>query len=240
MYKIIIFHKKFQMPIVKIPTSFNISLEFDTPGLGRRLASLFFDMLIQYAYIYLIIELHSSVFQAQWQNSWAIWLILLSPVFVYHIFSEVALNGQSLGKKIMKLRVVNLNGGRPSISQFLIRWLLRVSDLWIVILLFLLISFMGGQGNTETIIAVLFGFGFLITDIILVSNSSKGQRIGDVLAQTILIKINRAETLNSTIFREVEKEYVPAFPQVMRISDRDLNIIKTLINNGNEKQNSRH
>lgn len=217
------------MPIVTVPTSFNIDLEFDAPGLGRRMVSLFIDMLAQYLYIILVSYLMSKLFWLG--DGWAVSLILMSPVFLYHIIMEVTTNGQSIGKKIMKLRVVSLNGGRPSISQLLIRWLLRVSDLWIVILLFMLLYVMtGGGGETQAMIAFVFGMGFLITDVILVLNAKKPQRIGDLLAQTIVIKTSVKESLSNTIFREVEEGYVPRFPEVMRISDRDLNVIKNLLN----------
>ena len=228
------------MPIVSVPTSFNISLEFDAPGLGRRWVALLIDMIVQILYVilasYLLNKISFGFDSDAGFNQWAIGLLVMSPIFLYHILFESLTNGQSIGKKIMSLRVVSINGGRPSISQLLIRWLLRVSDLWIVILLLMLFTFRGG-GDTEGLIAFTFGMAFLLTDIILVANSKKAQRIGDILAQTIVIKTSAKESLHNTIFREVEEGYVPAFPQVMRISDKDLNIIKNLLSNA---KNSRH
>ncbi len=60
----------------------------------------------------------------------------------------------------MKLRVVSINGGRPSISQLLIRWLLRISDLWIVILLFMLFYLLGSGGDTQGVIAFYLAWVF--------------------------------------------------------------------------------
>ncbi|HRB79924.1 MAG TPA: hypothetical protein PKY86_06915, partial [Niabella sp.] len=131
----------------------------------------------------------------------------------------------------------SLNGGRPSISQFLIRWLLRISDLWIIILAFLLIYALSGFATTEIVLTIVFGIGFFLTDVLLVANSKKAQRIGDILAQTIVIKTNTQETLDSTVFREVATDYVPLFPQVMHISDRDLNAIKNLLSRYRENRN---
>lgn len=223
------------MPVVSVPTSFNISLEFDAPGLGRRSLSLFIDMLVQYLYIILVSYIMSVLYWGR--DEWALWLILLSPVFLYHLIWELTSNGQSIGKKMTKLRVVSINGGRPSVSQLLIRWLLRISDLWIVILLYLLIYLMAGGGGVESVIAFMFGMGFLVADIILVANSKRAQRIGDILAQTIVIKTSAKESLHNTIFREVAEDYVLRFPEVMRISDRDLNIIKNLLNDAGRSGN---
>ncbi len=226
------------MPIVSVPTSFNISLEFDAPGLGRRWVALLIDMIVQILYVitasYLLNQVSVGFGPDAGFNQWAIGLLAMSPVFLYHILSESLTNGQSVGKKIMSLRVISINGGRPSISQLLIRWLLRVSDLWIVMLVLMLFSF-GGAG-TEGLIAFTFGMAFLLMDIILVANSRKAQRTGDILAQTIVIKTSVKESLHDTIFREVEAGYVPAFPQVMRISDKDLNIIKNLLSNAKNPQ----
>ncbi|GAB3006093.1 RDD family protein [Niabella terrae] len=222
------------MPAVSIPTSFNISLDFEVPGFGRRLVALAIDMTVQFIYFLLASRILNSLKGLRFDadsgfNDWAWGLIILVPVFLYHIVLEVATNGQSTGKKIMGIRVVSTNGGRPSLSQLLIRWLLRVSDLWVFLLLLIIIYVMAGVEVNDALLLIFFGMGFLLTDIILVAATSKAQRIGDMLAQTILIRTGKVENLSSTIFREVEADYRPMFPQVMRISDKDLNVIKSLL-----------
>lgn len=229
------------MPVVSIPTSFNISLQFDAPGLGRRMASLFIDMLAQYLYLilvsYVMSKLSFGISEHAAFNTWAIWLILMCPVFLYHIILEATANGQSIGKKIMKLRVVSINGGRPSIGQLLIRWLLRISDLWIIILLYLFVYVIAGMRDVQALMVLVFGMSFLVADIILVANSKKAQRIGDILAQTIVIKTSNKETLTSTVFMEVNTDYQPMFPQVMRISDKDLNMVKKILEDNTKTNN---
>lgn len=227
------------MPVISIPTSFNIDVAFEVPSFGRRIASLLIDMAVEICYLIVASWLLGRLVENidPWDedgqhNLWAIQLLTIAPVFLYHIIMEITTNGQSVGKKIMNLRVVNRNGGKASISQFLIRWLLRVSDLWIVILLILLLSL--GGGNMQTFFIFILGFGFLVTDIVLVASSKRAQRIGDLLAHTILIRTNKHEDLSSTIFREVGEDYSPLFPQVMHISDRDLNIIKNLLDNAHK------
>lgn len=228
------------MPVISIPTSFNIDVAFEVPSFGRRLASLLIDMVVEICYLiaafWLIGKLAGPAYSwdedAQY-NLWALQLLAIAPVFLYHIIMEVTTNGQSVGKKVMKLRVVNDKGGKASISQFLIRWLLRVSDLWMVIILALLLSLSDGT-NLQTFFMLLLALGFLVTDIVLVASSKRSQRIGDLLAHTIVIRTNKQQDLSATIFREVSEDYVPVFPQVMHISDRDLNIIKNLLDNAHK------
>lgn len=148
------------------------------------------------------------------------------------------MNGQSLGKKVMGLRVVSINGGRPSLSQFLIRWLLRVSDTWIVMILVMLITLSTSRGSgLEAWMIFIFGFGFLVTDLILIISTKKAQRVGDVLAHTIIIKTHSKAAIEETLFQEVENNYKPLFPQVMRISDRDLNVVNRILQQSRNNNN---
>lgn len=223
------------MALIKVPTSFNIEVEFEIPEFYRRLFSLLIDVLMEIIYLFVASRIMRSITESydltnedSLYDLSAIGMLLILPVLIYHVVLEITMNGQSIGKKIMGIRVVNENGGRPSVSQFLIRWLLRVSDLWILAILFML-STGGMGGGVEAGFLLLAALAFLITDIVLVVSSKKGQRIGDILAKTILIRINSKASIEETIFREVEDTYTPSFPQIMKLSDRDINAIKSIL-----------
>jgi uncharacterized RDD family membrane protein YckC len=215
------------MAIIRVPTNFNIEIEFEIPEFYRRLLSLIIDMILEYFYLRLVIEVMNTVNLEGW-DAYGLGLLLLLPFFCYHLIMEVTMNGQSIGKKVMGIRVVNEIGGRPGISQFLIRWLLRVSDLWIAIILIMLISTPNLFRDAETSFVVLCGLAFIITDIVLVVSSRKGQRIGDLLAKTILIRSNPRGSIDDTVFVPVADNYVPSFPQIMQLSDKDINAIKSI------------
>jgi uncharacterized RDD family membrane protein YckC len=226
------------MGAIKVPTNFNIELEFEVPEFYRRLIALIIDMLLQYFYLRIAGEIYTSIvnnssFDTDSQhNLWSVRWLLLLPLMFYHLVCEITMNGQSIGKKIMGLRVVDEIGGKPSISQFLIRWLLRISDLWIAqILLFIFYVVVTNSAidDMEIIILVVFAFGFLVTDIVLVVSSKKGQRVGDILARTILISIRNKSNIEETVFQEVAADYVPSFPQIMQLSDKDINAIKSIL-----------
>jgi RDD family len=148
------------------------------------------------------------------------------------------MNGQSMGKKVMGLRVVDEHGGRPSISQFLIRWLLRLSDVWIAALIIYIveiINVVGSGAGLEATMVILCAVCFLITDIVLVVSSKKSQRLGDILAKTIIISTRTKSNINETVFQEVADSYVPSFPQIMQLSDRDINAIKSIVEAARKK-----
>ncbi len=229
------------MAVIKVPTSFNIDVEFQIPEFFRRLISLLIDIVIEFFYLLIATQLFKIVAGSSdlsnpdsAYNMQGIALLLIVPVLVYHVFFEITLNGQSVGKKVMGLRVVDEKGGKASISQFFIRWLLRISDVWIASLIIFLIS--NPQfDNLQTGFIVLFAFGFLLTDIILVLSSKKGQRIGDLLARTILIRTSSKSNIEETIFQEVADNYVPSFPQIMQLSDKDINAIKSILETARKK-----
>ncbi len=223
------------MSTLKVPTSFNIDVEFEIPEFFRRFLSLLIDLVIQFLYLVLANKILSLIFanleksKDFYYDRLAYIFLMYLPIFLYHVSLEITLNGQSFGKKIMQLRVVNENGGRASVSQFLIRWLLRVSDTWIVLAILVLMEGAAMGGNNEGSFIVLGILIFLIADIILVISSPKGQRIGDILARTILIRTHTQSSITETVFQEVENTYTPQFPQIMRLSDKDINAIKSIL-----------
>ena len=60
-------------------------------------------------------------------------------------------------------------------------------------------------------------------------NSAKGQRIGDLLEHTLLIRTNAQSSIEETVFQEVADTYIPSFPQIMQLSDKDINAIKSIL-----------
>lgn len=228
------------MAAIKVPTSFNIDVEFEIPEFYRRLLALLIDMVIEFSYLilsmYLFNKIRGTVHAYDNDTAYnmsAVELLLLLPLFLYHIVLEFTMNGQSVGKKIMALKVVHENGGRASFSQFFIRWILRVSDVWIVFIVLVIIF--NSMRDPELNIAFLAALVFLVTDVILVIASRKSQRIGDILARTILIRTNRKASIEETVFQEVADSYTPSFPRIMQLSDRDINAIKSILETARKK-----
>ena len=229
------------MAVIKVPTNFNIEVDFEVPEFYRRLLSLAIDTLFLFFYYKIAIEIliaifkNSNVFDGdRLYNIYGVLLLLILPILMYHAVSEILMNGQSFGKKIMGIRVVNENGGKPSISQFLVRWMIR--DIWFFFLLIMGIQSLAqneekGEGGFMVVLALIY----FITDIVLVVSSKKGQRIGDILAKTILIRINTKGNIEDTVFIDVADSYVPCFPQIMQLSDKDINAIKSILETAKKK-----
>ncbi|HWJ91531.1 MAG TPA: RDD family protein [Flavisolibacter sp.] len=226
------------MSTVRIATNFNIDIEFISPAFYRRLLAWVIDLVIEVIYLIMAGKFFSwlasnsgSDVDSQY-NLQFILLLLLVPFLVYHVVCEVTMSGQSVGKKIMGIRVISENGGKPTFGQYIIRWLIRTSDFMLFTML-LLLPYAQYYGNRFYwgIAGVL---ALLLADIVLV-NSRKQQRLGDILAHTLLIDTKQNESINDTIFLELSEKYIPSFPQVMQLSDRDINSLKGILDTARKR-----
>ena len=208
------------MSVIKLNTGFNIELEFAIAPFHKRLLAWFVDVVVQLAYMLIgskIIAIASG--GSIWNDSfgWAQVLFYI-PIVLYHLLFEIMWNGQSPGKRALGIRVITTEGGQPSVSQYLIRWMFKTIDFpyWIP-------GEVYGDGWPAI---TLF---FIFTGIACIIFTSKSQRVGDLVAGTIIINTRNRATWQDTVFMEVDDNYQASFPEVMRLSDRDINTIKQII-----------
>jgi hypothetical protein len=62
-----------------------------------------------------------------------------------------------------------------------------------------------------------------------VAISEKGQRLGDMLAETTVIRTQRKVSMEDTIFAKTGAHYEPVFAAVASLSDRDATTIKEVL-----------
>ncbi|MFL5789671.1 MAG: RDD family protein [Flavisolibacter sp.] len=223
------------MSTIRIMTNFNIELEFIAAPFHRRLLAWLIDLIILILYSLLAARFLTWFVKVVNEGAgWAVFMILILPFLTYHLICEVTMNGQSIGKKIMGLQVVNENGGQPSIGQYVIRWLIRTSD-YMLIVIILYAPRAAQTGDVDFLWKLAIAIGLLITDIILVNSSKKSQRLGDMLAHTLLIRPIQNLTIEDTVFQQVAQNYIPSFPQVMHLSDRDINSLKSILDTARKK-----
>jgi uncharacterized RDD family membrane protein YckC len=123
----------------KLLTPENVYVEYELAGLGSRFAANCIDTLLQGVLIFLIglgtllggVDFE-NVEQSLRQENAAVIAIGISLLFVilfgYHIFFEMLLNGQTPGKKALKLRVLKQNGEPVGLFDSLLRNVLRIAD----------------------------------------------------------------------------------------------------------------
>lgn len=193
------------METVKVNTSQHIDIDYPVAGLGERVAARLIDIGIFVAawFIFMILSLLTGFVKG---NDTLFVVLVVSFVFIivfYDLLCEIFMNGQSVGKKLLKIKVISLNGGQPTIGQYFLRWIFRFIDFTVVT------AWVGG--------------------LISVAVTEKKQRIGDLVAGTTLIKTVPRTTFQHIAFQPVHDEYVPTFENVHLMSDRDIELVHEVL-----------
>lgn len=217
------------MSIIQISTPFNIDLEFEIAEFHKRLFAYIIDFFILILYLAIMKNLYyggfNNVNRDILESHIGIDILTISvPMLLYSLVSEVLMHGQTIGKKIMKIRVISLEGGEPTLGQYLLRWMFRA---WEWPFLFGYVFF-----STGSIIAYTLITGFLgILVVIIIGVSKKSQRLGDIAANTAVVNTRSKLSVHDTVFMEISQpDYHVKFPEVLKLTDRDINTIKNVVN----------
>ncbi|MDM1407110.1 RDD family protein [Myroides sp. DF42-4-2] len=194
------------MAKLTINTTQNIEIDFKAAAVGERILAFILDMIFKILYLIVFYYVNSlfklsSYFSADVWSVNAYWLVVSLPVVFYTVFFEVIMQGETPGKKILGIRVIKIDGYQATVVDYFVRWILRVLDI------------LASNG----IVAIF--------SIIFTQNS---QRLGDILAGTTVVSTKNRIHIGTTIFREVEEEYVPVLPQVIRLSDADIGVVQEI------------
>lgn len=204
------------MNTIAIQTAQNIEVEYDVASLGDRVVARIIDGLILGAYVMAFVLIFFIGGYTGPGNEAVIGFVFLFaflPIMFYDLVMEQFFNGQSIGKKVMKIKVISLNGAQPTFSQYLLRWLFRLVD---------------------------FSLSGSLVGLITVAVSENKQRVGDMVAGTTLIKTVPRTTLQHTLYVATEDKpaWQPMYPEVINLSDREMQLIKDVITNVNRTRNT--
>jgi len=194
------------MTQLSINTTQNVNINFEAASVGERILAFFLDNLVKVAYIIVVYYIFFYYLGInKWMESMDRWssasvqIFFYFPVMFYSLLFESLFEGQTIGKRLLKMKVVKIDGYQASFGDYLMRWVMRVID-------------------------VNFSFG--IVGLVSVVTSKKSQRIGDMAAGTSVISLKNNININHTILEEIGERYVPTYPLVIKLSDNDARIIK--------------
>jgi uncharacterized RDD family membrane protein YckC len=215
------------MPSIQINTPFNLALDFELAALHKRILAYVVDIFILVIYSWGMREFLYNLLDVR-HNWLGIDIVLVSiPMLLYPLICEISMHGQSLGKKVLGIRVMSLEGGEPTVSQYLLRWATRFFEWPLVFgLLFQIVL------PDYLVIYQLFFVGFLgVFVVIIIAISKSNQRLGDLGAGTVVVDIKVKTHLHETVFLDIssQKDYIVQFPEVMKLTDRDINTIKSIL-----------
>lgn len=220
------------MSLIQINTPFNIDLEFEIAEFHKRLLAYIIDFLLLVFYLFCMKELLYTGLDLERSEVVGLDILIISmPMFLYSLCTELWMKGQTVGKKVLGIRVISLEGGEPTFGQYLTRWITRV---WEWPFLFGYMAYSTLSIPIYTLITAFLG----VIVVIIVAVNSKSQRLGDMAANTAVVNTSTSFTLADTVFMHVTNtDYKVMFPEVMRLSDRDINTVKSVLNHAIKKGN---
>lgn len=201
------------MQNIEINTTQNVRISYEVAHLGDRIFAFLIDAAIIGAGA-LITMLFSLLFFSEAQ-SWFFYLLTV-PFFVFYtLVSEILLKGQTLGKRALRLQVVKLNGSEATSSDYFLRWLFRLLDIYL-------------------------SLGMIAT--IFISTSKKGQRLGDVVSETSAIRVKPSIDMS---FEEISTKYSkdnyePKYPQVVKLNEKDMLLVQEVLLRYKKHTNKAH
>lgn len=181
------------MKYIDISTAHNISIRYELATVMHRILAWFIDVMILIVY---------SIFMGliTGGNNILFYLLIFFVWAFYHMAFEILNNGQSIGKKIIKIKVVTLHGRTAKAQDYFLRWIFRLLEVT----------------GTAGIMAIVY-----------ISSTEKHQRIGDILAQTTVIKLksdNFYDLKSLVKLGELNREIT--YPKITMYNDSDLMLVK--------------
>lgn len=203
------------MKSIEVKTTQNVTLEYELADLRDRVLAFIIDLIVILVVTKVMQVVGNAVFTLG-ETGELVLIILRICVFLFYALAiEVLNNGQSVGKMAMKIQVIKTIGGQATFSDYAARWAFRMIDIW-------------------------FSFGGVAA--ILIASSAKAQRIGDVVANTAVIKLvpKMNLRLNDLLAIKSQASYTPSYIQVKQLEETDVLLIKATLERQRQFKNLAH
>lgn len=192
------------MANTKIVTGQYVTLSQMPASLGDRVVARLIDYVILIAYSIVVgfIVWDLKLYDNLTRNAFvSVMLALYLPVLLYHPLIELLHHGQSIGKTVMHIKVVNEDGTSPTLSGYLLRFLLTPIDIEL-----------GGLGLVSIVL------------------TTKSQRLGDLAAGTMVIK-TKTPYIALPDYSYTMEGYAPTYREAADLSLNQAELIHRVLNN---------
>lgn len=185
------------MQTISVRTTQNVFIQYPLASVGDRILGYLIDQLIFVVYIFIVIAIAQSI---DMEQIWLLIALLSIPYILYRLLFEIFMNGQTPGKRAMQIKVVRINGTPATVGDYVLRWIFGLVELNV------------GNGLIAMLTVLIGG---------------KGQRLGDLVAGTTVIKlIEQRQATAQEVFVSPENNYEVSFPQAVQLNPSDIELIQ--------------
>lgn len=202
------------MKTIEINTAQKVTIQYELASLGNRFLAYLVDGVVVGITIAFLSILGESALRGDEETLFA-FLVIVPILVFYSLVSEIFMHGQTIGKRVMGLKVVKLNGDAPTTHDYVMRWMFRFIDIWLSL---------GSVGA------------------LLINASPKSQRLGGLLSGTTVIRTTaqRTFTLNDILKISTIDTYEPSYPAIRAFSEQDMLFIKRVLERERRHPNAAH
>jgi len=203
------------MKNIEIKTTQNVVLQYELANLRDRIIAFTLDMACLAIAIGLLSSIGFAILAANDTPGIVLNTLLVCIFLFYSLAFEVWNKGQSIGKMAMRIQVIKTAGGRATFSDYAARWIFRMIDIY-------------------------FSLGGIAC--ILIASSSKAQRIGDIVANTAVVKLvpKMDLTLKDILGLHGQDTYKPTYVQARQLIEEDVLLIKSTLDRYRKFHNEAH
>lgn len=203
------------MKTIQIVTPQNVLIEHELASVIMRGIAFILDQIIIFVFlIFAFVLLEFFAFGSAMEEIF-LFIFIIPVYFLYSLLFEAYNYGQSLGKMALGLKVRRLDGNEVTFTEAITRWLMRVPDIFI------------SAGSLAAI---------------LISSTERSQRLGDILAGTIVIRqvASTGISLENLMKINNTSNYSPVYPEVLQLKETDVVLIKQTLVRQNKYKNQAH
>jgi uncharacterized RDD family membrane protein YckC len=185
------------MQTIQVRTTQNVFIHYPVASIGDRILAYLLDQILK---LVCAVALGTLLFYGEVEEMW-VWVIAIGvPMLFYSVLFEIFMNGQTPGKRVLNIKVIRLNGTPATIGDYILRWIFSLLEFTIL------------SGAIAVMIIAVGG---------------KGQRLGDVVAGTSVIKlVEQKEITAQEVFVAADESYIPTFRQALQLNEKDIEIIQ--------------
>jgi uncharacterized RDD family membrane protein YckC len=205
------------MRSIEVLTTQNVPIVYEVASLRDRMLAFLLDSIFIWGSIAIVSALLSAT---GWLNNgtfylFFVFLFVVPVIFFYTLSMEVFNNGQSFGKKIIRLKVIKLSGQETSLTDYMLRAVFRVLDIY-------------------------FSVGAIAA--MMVSSSESGQRLGDMVANTTVVRLEAKFSMSLANLLKIGSfdNYEPQYLAVRKFNDQQMLLVKTVLDRSQKFNNQAH